>query len=59
MKREYFVMLFIIVFTCSLIALQYLVDEQIVNEYLTRFVVVWVLLAIYIGQYSMRFPKIF
>jgi len=59
MKREYFVMLFIIVFTCLLIALQYLVDEQIVNDYLTRFVVVWVLLAIYIGQYSMKFPKRF
>ena len=31
----------------------------VLKENLYRFIVIWILIAVYAGQYSMRFPKAF
>jgi hypothetical protein len=59
MKREYFGMLFIIVFVALFFIAEYFFGEEKVMENLNRFIVIWVLLGFYAGQYSMRFPKTF
>lgn len=59
MKREYFTGLFLVIFISIIIIATYTFDEKIVEEYLLKFIVVWLLLAIYVGQYSMKFPKKF
>jgi|JFJP01.1.fsa_nt_gi hypothetical protein len=59
MKREYFTGLFLVIFVSVIILLSYTIDKQLVEKYLLKFVVVWLLLAIYVGQYSMKFPKRF
>jgi uncharacterized membrane protein YfcA len=59
MKREYFTGLFLVIFISIIIIATYTFDEQIVEENLLKFIVVWLLLAIYVGQYSMKFPKKF
>lgn len=59
MKREYITGLFLLIFISVIIILSYAFDEQIIEEYLHRYIVVWLLLAIYVGQYSMKFPKRF
>lgn len=59
MKREYLIGLFVLLFALAIILLTYIIGEQKVEEYLLRFVVVWLILAIYVGQYSMKFPKRF
>jgi hypothetical protein len=59
MKREYFGMLFIIVFVALFFIAEYFFGEKKVTENLNRFIVIWVLLGFYAGQYSMRFPKAF
>ena len=53
MKREYFGMLFLILFVAILFALDYFFG----SEKLMNFIVIWVLCGFYAGQYSMRFPK--
>ena len=53
MPRVYFTMLFIVLFTGLYIALAYFIPE----EKLSNFIVVWVLVSFYAGQYSMRYPK--
>ncbi|SEA95426.1 hypothetical protein SAMN05443667_11334 [Flavobacterium gillisiae] len=57
MKREYFGMLFIIVSVSFIFAFDYIFGEQIVQEYISKFIVIWILIAFFVGQYSMRFPK--
>lgn len=59
MKREYFGMLFIIVFVALIITSDYIFGEEKVMGILYRFMVVWILIAFQVGQYSMRFPKAF
>ncbi len=59
MKREYIIGLFLIVFISIVLISSYAFSEQLVEEYLFKFIVVWLLLAIYVGQYSMKFPKRF
>lgn len=58
MKREYFGMLYIITFVILIFITEYFVGEK-VYDYLSRFIVVWVMIAYQLGQYSMRFPKAF
>jgi hypothetical protein len=53
MKREYFGMLFLILFVAIWFALDYFFG----SEKLMNFIVIWVLCGFYAGQYSMRFPK--
>ena len=59
MKREYFGMLFIIVFVCLTLTANYFFGKLIFEEYISKFIVIWILIAFYAGQYSMRFPKYF
>ncbi|NBU80836.1 MAG: hypothetical protein EBS55_04225 [Flavobacteriaceae bacterium] len=59
MKREYFGMLFIIAFVASIFIAEEFFGEEKVTHWLSSFIVVWVLMFIYAGQYSMRFQKAF
>lgn len=59
MKREYFGMIFIIVFVGLIFAAEYIFDEEAVWENLSRYIVIWLLIAYFAGQYSMKFPKAF
>jgi len=58
MKREYFGMLFIITFVVLIFVTEYFIGEK-VYDYLSKFIVVWLMIAFQVGQYSMRFPKAF
>ncbi len=53
MKREYFGMLFIIIFT----AIWFILDYFFGTEKLMNYIVIWVLCSFYAGQYSTKFPK--
>lgn len=59
MKREYFGMLFLGVFVAITLICYYFFNEAIMTEYLSKYIVIWVLLGFYAGQYSMKFPKRF
>jgi hypothetical protein len=59
MKREYFVMLFFGFFIGMYFLLDFLIGEEAVSHYLSRFIVIWLLIAVSVGQYSMKFPKAF
>ena len=59
MKREYFGMLFIIAFVSSIFIAEEFFGEARVMNWLSTFIVIWVLLGFYAVQYSMRFPKAF
>ncbi len=58
MKREYFGMLFILGFVLLIFLAEYFIGEK-VYDYLSKFIVVWLMIAFQVGQYSMRFPKAF
>ena len=58
MKREYFGMLFILTFVALIFITEYFIGEK-VYDYLSKFIVVWIMVAFQAGQYSMRFPKAF
>lgn len=58
MKREYFGMLFIILFGSIVIITEQFIGEK-VFDYVGKFIIVWIMMAYQIGQYSMRFPKRF
>jgi hypothetical protein len=57
MKREYFGMLFIIGSIALIFLAEYFFCETIVMDNLSRFIVIWIMIAFQVGQYSMRFPK--
>lgn len=59
MKREFFAALFFIVSVSIILLASYIVDEALVSDVLHKFIVIWLLIAYYAGQYSMRFPKRF
>ncbi|TDE07805.1 hypothetical protein [Flavobacterium sandaracinum] len=59
MKREYFGMLFIIGFVCLALTANYFFGKLILEDYISKFIVIWILIAFNVGQYSMRFPKSF
>ncbi|MEO5775848.1 MAG: hypothetical protein ABIQ27_03025 [Flavobacterium sp.] len=58
MKREYFGMLFFLIFIILIFITEYFIGEK-VYDYLSKFIIVWLMLAYQVGQYSMRFPKAF
>jgi len=59
MKREFFGMLFLIAFIgVYFLSVNFLGEEDTIH-YLSRFIVIWILIAFYVGQYSMKFPKAF
>ncbi len=59
MKREYFGMLFILISVSIIIGAGYIFGDEIVEENLSRFIVIWIVAGFYAGQYSMKFPKAF
>lgn len=59
MKREYFGMLFIIAFVALIFIAATILGDEVVFDNLSRFIVIWVLIGFYAGQYSMKFPKAF
>ncbi|WP_432671608.1 hypothetical protein [Flavobacterium sp. SM2513] len=59
MKREYFGMLFIAISVIIIIGCGYIFGDEAVFENINRFIVIWILVGFYAGQYSMKFPKAF
>lgn len=59
MKREYFAMLFIFTCVALIFIAGYIFGDEVVFDNLARFIVVWLVIAFYAGQYSMKFPKAF
>ena len=59
MKREYFGMIFIISSLALIFLASYIFGQDIVFENISRFIIIWLLVAFYAGQYSMKFPKAF
>lgn len=59
MKREYFGMLFIILFVAGIFLADSIFGDEKVTNYLSTYIVVWVVVGFYAGQHSMRFPKAF
>lgn len=59
MKREYFIMLFLLFFTVMVVSAIYLFEDANVIEILGKFSIIWIIIAVYAGQYSMKFPKVF
>jgi len=58
MKREYFGMIFIIAFVLLILLAEYMIGEQ-VWDYVSTFIVIWILIGFYVGQHSMKYPKAF
>ena len=59
MKREYFGMLFIIVSVSLIFLAEFIFGDEAVWDILSKFIVIWILIGFYAGQYSMKFPKAF
>ena len=59
MKREYFAMIFMITSVALIFLADYIFGDEIVYEYLSKFIVVWIIIGFSAGQYSMKFPKAF
>jgi hypothetical protein len=57
MKRELFGMLFLIAFIAVYFLVVTFLGKEDTTLYLSRYIVIWLLMAFYVGQYSMRFPK--
>lgn len=58
MKREYFGMIFLVV-TLILILVAEALFGEIAYDYIAKFIIIWLMIAFYAGQYSMKFPKSF
>jgi hypothetical protein len=59
MKREYFAMLFMLASIILIFIAGFFFGDEVVFANVSRFIVIWLLVAFYAGQYSMKFPKAF
>jgi len=59
LKREYFGGLFLIISVVLVLTVGYFFGDEVVADKLHKTVVVWLLLAYLLGQYSTKFPKAF
>lgn len=59
MKREYFAMIFMLSSVALIIIARFIFGNEVVFDNLSRFIIVWLIIAFYAGQYSMKFPKAF
>uniref|UniRef100_UPI004049DC6C hypothetical protein n=1 Tax=Flavobacterium sp. TaxID=239 RepID=UPI004049DC6C len=59
MKREYIGMIFLLVTVIILIGGSYIFEQTKIDNLVNKFIIIWLLLAYQIGQYSMKFPKKF
>jgi hypothetical protein len=59
MKREFIAMIFMVVSITVILIAASIFGEEVVFDTISRYIVVWLLVAFYVGQYSMKFPKKF
>ena len=59
MKREYVGMICLLSTVIILIGGSYIIEQTKINEFVNKFIIVWLFIAYLIGQYSMKFPKKF
>lgn len=59
MKREYFGMIFILISVALIFIAGAIFGNEAVFDNLSRFIIIWILIGFYAGQYSMKFPKAF
>ena len=59
MKREYVGMIFLLSTVIILIGGSYIIEQTKIDEFVNKFIIVWLFIAYLIGQYSMKFPKKF
>jgi len=59
MKREYFTALFMVISVVLVLTAGYLFGDEVVAEKLHHFIIVWLIIAYSLGQYSTKFPKAF
>lgn len=57
MNRTYFGMLFLIVSGIIFFTAEYFFGEAVVTKNLRSYIIIWLLIAYQVGQYSMKFPK--
>ena len=58
MKREYFLMLFMTILLIVYFACNYFFGSDIVEDKISKFLVIIILISFYAGQYSTKFPKL-
>jgi hypothetical protein len=59
MKREYIGIIFLLSTVIILIGAGYIFEQTKIDDIVTKFIIIWLLIAYYVGQYSMKFPKKF
>jgi len=59
MKREYFGMLFMLAVLALILIAYYFFEEAKVSDFISKFIIIWIILGFNVGQYSMKFPKAF
>jgi len=59
MKREYVGMIFMLATIATIFISGAIFGQEIVFANVSRYIVIWLLIAFYAGQYSMKFPKKF
>ena len=59
MKREYVGFIFLLTTVIILIGAGYIFEQAKVDDIVNKFIIIWLLIAYYVGQYSMKFPKKF
>ena len=57
MKREYILGIFLILFIGLIFSAKSIFGEEKIYAILNNYIVIWLMLAFYVGQYSMKFPK--
>ena len=59
MKREYIGLIFILATVIILIGASYIFEQTDIDAIVNKFIIIWLLIAYSVGQYSMKFPKKF
>jgi hypothetical protein len=57
MKREYILGIFLILVIGLIFSAESIFGEEKTYAVLNNYIVIWLMLAFYVGQYSMKFPK--
>ncbi|WP_339889941.1 hypothetical protein [uncultured Flavobacterium sp.] len=59
MKREYIGLIFMLATAIILISASYIFEQTKIDDVVNKFIIIWLLIAYNVGQYSMKFPKRF
>ena len=57
MKREYFGMIFLVVSVLIIIAAKKIIGDEQVDNIISTYIIIFILIAYFMGQYSIKFPK--